>query len=108
MADAAVQLLQTGRIDAGRVLSASIQGAFAGAAGFLAAAGTVPGVLHGRHEVAGARQMGPWLERIDEVSEDDEVLSRDENDPNGPPHWKRVEELFAASPASFTCTSKAN
>ncbi len=43
MADAAVQLLQTGRIDAGRVLSASIQGRSRAPAGFFGGAGTVPG-----------------------------------------------------------------
>ncbi len=37
-------------------------------------------------------KWGRGWKRIDEIGEDDEVLSRDENDPNGPPHWKRVEE----------------
>jgi hypothetical protein len=40
---------------------------------------------------------GGWGEgwrRIDEISEGDEVFSRDENDCEGPVEWKKVEEVF--------------
>ncbi|MEJ5276035.1 MAG: Hint domain-containing protein [Thermogemmata sp.] len=40
---------------------------------------------------------GSWGEgwrRIDEITIDDEVLSRDEHDPSGPLAWKKVEETF--------------
>jgi intein/homing endonuclease len=40
---------------------------------------------------------GSWGEgwrRIDEITTDDEVLSRDEHDPSGPLVWKKVEETF--------------
>ncbi len=94
MADAAVQLLQTGRIDAGRVLNASIQGAFAGAAGFLAARALYQACFTGDMKLLARGKWGRGWKRIDEIGEDDEVLSRDENDPKRPPHWKRVEELF--------------
>jgi len=40
---------------------------------------------------------GSWGEgwrRIDEITTEDEVLSRDEHDPSGPLAWKKVEETF--------------
>ena len=40
---------------------------------------------------------GPWgcgWRRIDAITTEDEVLSRWEDDPNGPLEWKKVEELF--------------
>jgi hypothetical protein len=49
--------------------------------------------------VAGTKLMarGPWGEgwrEIERITTDDEVLSRDENDPFGPLVWKKVEETF--------------
>ena len=38
--------------------------------------------------------MGSGWRRIDEITTDDEVLSRDEHDPSGPLAWKKVEETF--------------
>ncbi|MCX8139397.1 MAG: hypothetical protein N3E46_06910 [Gemmataceae bacterium] len=40
---------------------------------------------------------GSWGEgwrRIDEITTEDEVLSRDEHDPSGPLAWEKVEETF--------------
>ncbi|MBA2227288.1 hypothetical protein [Thermogemmata fonticola] len=38
--------------------------------------------------------MGSGCRRIDEITIDDEVLSRDEHDPSGPLAWEKVEETF--------------
>jgi len=38
--------------------------------------------------------VSPEWRRIDEITTDDEVLSRDEHDPSGPLVWKKVEETF--------------
>ena len=43
------------------------------------------------------RARGSWgkgWRRIDQITLDDEVLSRAEGDPTGPVQWKKVEELF--------------
>jgi hypothetical protein len=40
------------------------------------------------------RSWGEGWKRSDEITIDDEVLSRDEHDPAGPLAWKRVEETF--------------
>ena len=40
---------------------------------------------------------GKWgcgYRRIELLRDNDEVLSRDENDPNGSPKWKRIEQCF--------------
>jgi hypothetical protein len=38
--------------------------------------------------------VGSGWRWIDEITTDDEVLSRDEHDPSGPLAWKKVEETF--------------
>ena len=43
------------------------------------------------------RARGPWgngWRRIDQITMDDEVLSRPEGDPNGTLEWKRIVQLF--------------
>lgn len=51
----------------------------------------------GRTKLLARGKWGKGFKRIDEITLDDEVASRNEFDPNGPVEWKRVEELFVRS-----------
>ena len=51
----------------------------------------------GRTKLLARGKWGKGYKRIDEITVDDEVASRDENDPNGAMVWKKVEELFVRS-----------